>query len=300
MEVSVRRTRRISKHPLRRTSDAVLPPLCRFPSHCKQTTTGRSSLSSSAGGTPSWRPRSSALPSSTPAPYDMSAPMQVQATRALLALLVLSAAGATACREQRTFDPAPQEPRHPRDKSGHGGAAGAGNDPAPCVTDSDCDNHKACDGEERCDAGICVSGEDPCASLAEEGCTIECEEIDGGASCLKAPLDEDGDGHVASTNTCFATSELPRDDCDDSDPNTYPGAEEVCDGVANSCTGLSDFAEGFPLAGEFRTLFTSSADESGGNYPAACWNEPQGKWGVVWGTSKRLLFAALHPDGTVA
>lgn len=226
--------------------------------------------------------------------------MQVQATRALLALLVLSAAGATACREQRTFDPAPQEPRHPRDKSGHGGAAGAGNDPAPCVTDSDCDNHKACDGEERCDAGICVSGEDPCASLAEVGCTIECEEIDGGASCLKAPLDEDGDGHVASTNTCSATSELPRDDCDDSDPNTYPGAEEVCDGVDNNCNGLSDFAEGFPLAGEFRTLFTSSADESGGNYPAACWNEPQGKWGVVWGTSKRLLFAALHPDGTVA
>ena len=36
-------------------------------------------------------------------------------------------------------------------------------------------------------------------------------------------VDADGDGVVAD------------DDCDDTDPTTFPGADEVCDGVDNNC-----------------------------------------------------------------
>ncbi len=42
-------------------------------------------------------------------------------------------------------------------------------------------------------------------------------------------IDADGDGHN-STDT-------GGDDCDDADPHTYPGAEELCDGVDNDCSG---------------------------------------------------------------
>lgn len=209
-------------------------------------------------------------------------------------LILLSSAAAFSCREARTYDPGAQG------AGGQGGGAGAGGAGATCSSDDECDNGTACDGEERCEDDVCVRGPDPCAVLAEDGCTIECEELDGHASCVKVPLDEDSDGHVASDNTCSATSDQPRDDCDDSDPNTHAGADEICDGNDNNCNGLNDFSEGFPLAGEFRTLFMASADETGGNNPATCWNEALGKWGVVWGTSKRLIFSSLHPDGTHA
>lgn len=43
------------------------------------------------------------------------------------------------------------------------------------------------------------------------------------------PIDADGDGHNSE-----ATG---GDDCDDADPHTYPGAEELCDGVDNDCSG---------------------------------------------------------------
>ena len=41
-------------------------------------------------------------------------------------------------------------------------------------------------------------------------------------------LDADGDGYDAE------------DDCDDADPLVFPGAEEVCDGVDNDCSGAID------------------------------------------------------------
>ena len=42
--------------------------------------------------------------------------------------------------------------------------------------------------------------------------------------------DFDGDGYAAET--------AGGDDCDDADPLTYPGAEEVCDGDDNNCDGV--------------------------------------------------------------
>ena len=55
--------------------------------------------------------------------------------------------------------------------------------------------------------------------MALGGCSNDLEGNEG------QPGDKDGDG--------FTTE----DDCDDEDPNTYPGAPEICDGKDNDCDG---------------------------------------------------------------
>ncbi|MEL6345055.1 MAG: putative metal-binding motif-containing protein [Myxococcota bacterium] len=59
---------------------------------------------------------------------------------------------------------------------------------------------------------------------------LGCDAPDGSAPSLEdqPPVDADGDGYVA------------KDDCDDGDGATHPGAVEVCDAVDNNCDGLVD------------------------------------------------------------
>lgn len=54
-------------------------------------------------------------------------------------------------------------------------------------------------------------------------------------ACVPAEFcaDRDGDGYGEGPG-CIAF------DCDDSNPNIYPGAEEYCDGVDNNCNGIVD------------------------------------------------------------
>ena len=94
-----------------------------------------------------------------------------------------------------------------------GGAAG-------CSTDMQCDDGVYCNGAERCDPedddanGLgCVAGEPPCL----ENCVEAMQECD--IAC--ATPDADGDGQ--SRMACGGN------DCDDNDPNRFPGNPEVCD-----------------------------------------------------------------------
>lgn len=91
-----------------------------------------------------------------------------------------------------------------------------------CQAAAECDDGVYCNGEERCDPGAvgadargCVQGMMACGpgSRCDEA-TREC-----GPACSNP--DADGDGHVAV--------ECGGDDCDDADPNRYPGNVEVCD-----------------------------------------------------------------------
>ncbi|MDP6947375.1 MAG: putative metal-binding motif-containing protein, partial [Myxococcota bacterium] len=58
-------------------------------------------------------------------------------------------------------------------------------------------------------------------------------------------LDVDGDGYGdddITEVTCDATAGYVIDggDCDDDNPEAYPGRREVCDGADNDCDGLTD------------------------------------------------------------
>ncbi len=72
------------------------------------------------------------------------------------------------------------------------------------------------------------------ASLALAGCLKDGKGDDtgtaggGGDGGAVSGTDADGDGYAAA------------DDCDDSDADVHPGAEEVCDGVDNDCDGTVD------------------------------------------------------------
>ena len=90
-----------------------------------------------------------------------------------------------------------------------------------CTTAADCDDGVFCDGAEMCDPSAsdadqrgCVEGTPPCES------GMRCEELAETCSdCAEA--DKDGDGHDAVA--CGG------DDCDDEDPQRFPGNPELCD-----------------------------------------------------------------------
>ena len=82
---------------------------------------------------------------------------------------------------------------------------------------------------------VCDGADNDCDGTADNGATDAASwYIDG---------DGDGQGDGAATLACDAPGAawvLSDTDCDDSDPSTFLGAFDVCDGVDNDCSGTPD------------------------------------------------------------
>ena len=116
----------------------------------------------------------------------------------------------------------------------------------PCTVDS-CDPNTGCvfiyvSSGTACDDGNACTTGDVCNNGSCSGTVIDCDDGDlctldscDGGVCKNTPqsgtdhCDDDGDG--------FSEVE---GDCDDTDSNIYPNANEVCDGVDNNCDGQKD------------------------------------------------------------
>lgn len=134
--------------------------------------------------------------------------MMLTCPRALFASLLLILA---ACGAPIDSDAGPDA------TSGDGGTDSGG---MLCAADRDCNDGLFCNGDETCAPGAPGSGVDGCVAGTAPCADSSCDEGTNTCSC-GADSDADGDGH--DSIACGG------DDCDDADPNRYPGNEEVCD-----------------------------------------------------------------------
>ena len=110
-------------------------------------------------------------------------------------------------------------------------------------TDSDGDGYNASDDCDM-DSAANYPGADEYCDSVDNDCDGSVDESDA-LDATDYYLDADGDGYGDSSSTQPGCSQptgyvLDASDCDDSDTNTYPGANEYCDTVDNDCDGTVD------------------------------------------------------------
>ena len=106
-----------------------------------------------------------------------------------------------------------------------------------CVADSDCDDGNLCNGNEVCNttAHTCSPAAAVLTCDDSDMCTTDTCDMTMGCVFTSRLVDADGDGFYAPLAGCGSAPP----DCDDADPNRYPGAPELCGGtVDNNCDGF--------------------------------------------------------------
>ncbi len=138
------------------------------------------------------------------------------------------------------------------DANTHPGAATSEGSTTDCMTDADGDGY----GDDSPASGMTAGTDcDDTDSAVSPSATEECDgsdndcdgdtDEDDAIDVLSWYLDTDGDGYGDSSSTdtdCDQPSGYVSDpnDCDDSNANTNPGADEYCDGIDNDCDGDID------------------------------------------------------------
>ncbi len=138
------------------------------------------------------------------------------------------------------------------------------------------------DGDSDC---LDVDCADQCPEICDDGFdndgdnVLDCDDPDCDSTC-----DADGDAAVAEA--------FGGDDCDDTDPNNYPGNVETCDGQDNDCDLLIDDADSAVVAAT-TWYIDDDLDGYGGSALARC-TQPTGT--VVQGGDCDDSDASINPD----
>ncbi len=101
-----------------------------------------------------------------------------------------------------------------------------------CIQGDYCTLSSFCDGTGACATQVPAPAGTPCDDGNPNTVNDVC---DGAGNCSGTPCtDADGDGFFAESGCGTAV------DCDDTDPEVYPGAIETCNGIDDNCDGQID------------------------------------------------------------
>jgi len=152
--------------------------------------------------------------------------------------------------------------------------------PRPCVA---CGQAKDCDDHDPDNWSACTT----CADQDGDGwygaCDVyvgingpDCDDfdVDNWLSCASC---QDGDADTWFIG-CDAYTIRNGEDCDDGHSLTYPGAEEISDGLDNDCDGISD--GGVQIFGKIGQDFRVTSNPSYSRHPSLFWIGSE--FGVSW------------------
>ena len=136
----------------------------------------------------------------------------------------------------------------------------------PAVAVEDCEASSAyVDNDDDCDDtsdGVHPAATELCNGI-DDDCDDDLDDLDDDiADATLWYIDYDGDGYGSDLLSETACAQPPNyvenaDDCDDTEPSTYPGAEELCNDLDDDCDGDIDEGTSGP------TTWYEDADEDG-------------------------------------